>query len=372
MPEAAITIRFATNRDRDPGSTGFAKDSAPDLPGQRRLVLGSVSVKRVGGADATETPRQLRGPPAITGLDNFADPKKGDCAKLLDAWLAEAAANGGIALLFVHGFMNSFNDSMGRAAQIQEFYEEAGQNLVPLAFSWPSDGTFFLPEFRGFLTESAKAQYRLDQRDAMAAGPALARLFEALLAAKRRAKTKAPRMALLTHSMGNLVLQKAMAALGQGVMTATMKDLFDEALLVAADVSSSAAKPGQPLLAVAEIARRVSVLTCFDPVLDSASRSANGDERLGHDGPPSLDGLPANLRVIDVYSGMMSLPEQDALKAKGGTEYDLLGHQYYRNDTRVRAAIAALLQGAEPAALAMLPAEQQRDRWRTRHAELTP
>ncbi|NKC29287.1 alpha/beta hydrolase [Falsiroseomonas selenitidurans] len=359
----STTISFATNREKL--SEGFGKDAAEGKAGARQLWLGQVEISWVGDPIETEAPRQLLRAPAIDGDDDFKDPDHGACARVLDGWLAGAAARGALPLLFIHGFANSFSDAMQRAAQIEEFYADAKLDLAILAFSWPSDGQVIdlsrLEEEAGVAT-----QYLDDQRDATAAGPAVARLLREVWRARQRAG--APRLALLAHSMGNHALASGLAAMNNGLLTRELGGLFAQALLVAADVESTCFEPGQPMRLLPQLAERVCVLTSQDTTLSKLSKIANGNRRLGHYGPASLAGLPEAVQVVDCFAGL-DWGSRDRILAKGGTEWDVVQHQWYRNDVKARAAIAALLSGAAPPFTA-LEAALQTEAERSRHALL--
>jgi esterase/lipase superfamily enzyme len=346
-------------------------DAAPG--GERRLTLGSVEVEALGKPDLSEADRDLLGPPAKTGADDFADPEKGSCAKVLDAWLASAARPDSVALLFLHGFSNSFNAAMQRAAQLADFYQALGLRLVPLAFSWPSDGKVITRDPLGNPIASALRQYKLDQEDAETSGPALARLLAEIRRARARQKpaaAKATRLVLLAHSMGNHALASGLLALNNGLMTAQMRGLFDAAFLASSDVSSASFAPGMSLRLIADLAARVTVGISFDSTLALASQIANGNMRLGHSGPDELSVLPANVDVVDYFTGLDAGTEARLVLQTAVTSYDTVQHQWYRNDFNARADIAAMLAGKPaPNRRRLDPTEQVVAR-RVRHFEL--
>lgn len=368
-----LVVFFATNRRRL--SDAFDKDS--DAPPQdRRLWLGKAAVEMLGDPLRTEARRSLLAHPEIAGDDDFADPDRGAAALLLDAWLDDAFDRRAVALVFIHGFANSFGSAIERAAQLAEFYGGVGLGLAPLAFSWPSDGQVF--DLKGFpdLVGSGVAQYRADQKDATAAGAALARMLREVHRARRRAEKRGRpvRLALLAHSMGNLALSAGLAVMRNGLLTADMAGTFEDAVLVAADVPSTCLGAGQPLREIAWLARRVTVAISYDSTLRVASEAANpGTRRLGHAGPSDLDALPGNVVVVDCYRGLEGFAAKDRLVASvpgGGTSWDVVDHQYYRNDLKVRDDLAQVLAGLEPAPRVVLPAHERVIANRARHVEL--
>jgi len=363
----STTLHFATNRPRL--SDGFAQDADLLAGAHHPLFLGRAEVGWVGDPIDTEAPRTLLRAPEITGDDDFVDPVGGACARVLDDWLASAATRGAVPLFYLHGFSNSFSQALQRAAQIEEFYEAEGLALAPLVFSWPSDGRLLDP--RLFAADAGlREQYLDDQRDATASGPALARLLREVWRARNRAGQgdAAPRLVLLAHSMGNHALACGLEAMNNGLLTREMEGLFAQAVLVSADVASDALEPGQPLRLLPQMAEKVTVCISPDSTLSVASQIANGNRRLGHYGPTTLADLPPGVEVVDCFNGL-DWGSRDRILAKGGSEWDVVQHQWYRNDLKARAALAALLAGKK-APFKTLELAQQLDSQRNRHAIL--
>ncbi|CAH0266637.1 alpha/beta hydrolase [Roseomonas sp. CECT 9278] len=369
----SLTVFYATNRLRE--TDGFHKESGQP-PDDRALWLGKASVQVLGDPGNTEGARGLLTHPEIPGDDDFAKPDKGPAAKLLDAWLDTAKARGAVALFFIHGFSNSFTDALTRATQIAEFYSDHVA-LAPLAFSWPSDGQVFDP--KSMLLDpagNAIRQYRADQADAKRAGGALGRLLREVHRARLRAIKRGalPRMVLLAHSMGNLALASGLGAMRHGLMTTAMAGTFDHAALVAADVPDTMIVAPEPLADITQLAAAVTVVTNDDGTLWIASSIANdGSRRLGHYGPPRLDLLPPQVMVVDYATGLLAEDSKPHLK-NGGTSWDTVHHQYYRNDMKARADLAAVLAGTDPPTRDTLPLAEQ-EVWslsgrRRRHAAL--
>lgn len=369
LPSPVLAVFYATNRRRH--SDAFDKTAA-EHPDDSRLWLGKAAVEWLSDPEKTEAPRRLLAHPEVSGDDNFGDVDSGPAAALLDAWLLEARDRGAVALFFVHGFSNSFGSALARAAQITEFYSPLVP-LVPFAFSWPSDGEPIAP--RQLLTPAsgAIAQYRSDQADAKDAGRALARLLREIHRARgRAARTGAPpRMVLLAHSMGNHALASALAVMRHGLLTAPMAGTFDHAVLAAADVDHAALSPAEALSEIAFLATDVTVLTSFDGMLDIASGIANnGSLRLGHYGPADIDQVAPNVTVVDYWPGLQAPHSKPDLFLQGGFEWDIVEHQYYRNDRKARADLAELLAGRPPPGRVVLARKDRVQSRRARHATL--
>lgn len=207
------------------------------------------------------------------------------------------------------------------------------------------------PQKLAALVGAAISQYRSDQTDAIAAGGALSRLLREIHRARLRAKKRRrlPRMVLLAHSMGNLALSAGLAVMRNGLLTAPMAGTFDHAVLVASDVPHTALDPQEPLSEIALLASGVTVVTSRDSTLAIASRIANdGSRRLGHFGPAQLSLLPATVTVVDYFLGLQAPQSKPELFQVGGTEWDIVEHQYYRNDRKARADLAEVLAGGGP------------------------
>jgi esterase/lipase superfamily enzyme len=95
-------------------------------------------------------------------------------------------------VIFIHGFYNSFSDSIKTASQIKSDQNIDGQVL---AFSWPSAGSAL--SYISDETEAINAQN----------GKALRKFIEIILA-----KAQGKRVHLIAHSMGNRILLAALQA----------------------------------------------------------------------------------------------------------------------------------------------------------------
>ena len=166
---------------------------------------------------------------------------------------------GPISCVYVHGFQTSFDDALAVTAQVAHnlTVQAALQDdlrllpLVPIAFTWPSDGVL-------------KA-YWSDAEDAAMSGVGLSRFIarssafvadRARAAALRHAKAKRPgppprpvRIHLMVQSMGHQVLAAALAWRQKAETPAGW--LLDTVLSTAADIEKSAFAEGgtlRPLL----------------------------------------------------------------------------------------------------------------------------
>lgn len=232
-------------------------------------------------------------------------------------------------LVFIHGFANSFENALTRAAFNREWLMDGGADTAVVAFSWPSRGHVIEPPFPSFA-------YRWDQTTAGQSGPAVMAFLANLLPVLEAARARGRRAYLLAHSMGNWALQSAVETwFAHGNGDAFM---FHEALLAAPDevANSFDFEPYGRLSGLDRLARRISIyFSRSDRVLDDLSETINGNRRLGQDGPPDRTDpahFPsAQFRMVDC-SAMADFPR------------DFQGsHQYYRRSPQVRADIVSVM-----------------------------
>jgi esterase/lipase superfamily enzyme len=232
-------------------------------------------------------------------------------------------------LVFIHGFDNSFENAITRAAFNRDWLAQsgiAGADTTVIAFSWPSRGKLITLPF----PDSA---YRSDQTMAGQSGLQLMSFFANLEPIVRAARADGSRVILLAHSMGNWALQAAVEswfAHGSGDSL-----LFDEAILAAADevYDTFDFLPIGRLSALDRLARRISTYASTrDAVLKISMALNHGAKRLGQDGPHDRFNTtrfpPQKYRVVD---------------CGGFNDYaiDLASsHQYYRRSPGVRSDIA--------------------------------
>jgi esterase/lipase superfamily enzyme len=232
-------------------------------------------------------------------------------------------------LVFVHGFDNSFENAITRAAFNQQWFAasrlRAAETSV-VAFSWPSLGKLIALPF-------PSAAYRRDQTTAGQSGLHLMSFLANLEPIITSARAKGNRVFLLAHSMGNWALQAAVESWfmhGNGDAF-----LFDEVVLAAADevYNTFDFLPDGRMSALDRLSRRISIYASEEDAVLKLSMAVNlGAKRLGQDGPHDRSNLtrfpPAKYRTVD---------------CSGFRDYELnlaSSHQYYRRSPSVRTDIA--------------------------------
>jgi esterase/lipase superfamily enzyme len=264
-------------------------------------------------------------------VTSIQDTNKGAFAANVAADLSNAGRN---LLVFIHGFDNTFEDAITRAAFNRAFLAASGKpgtDTTALAFSWPSLGKIVsFPVLAG--------DYRHDQKMAALSGVHLMSFLAQIEPMLRMARANGCRTYLLAHSMGNLALESAVENWflhGNG-----NAELFNVSILAAGDCAFDAfAQPhltgldGLPLLT-----SRISIHYSRDDEVLDLSRTINSLQRLGQDGPK--DRTDQTTFPAAIYRMF------DATDIKDYNRNFLTSHQYYRLSPAVRDAIAVELAPA--------------------------
>lgn len=311
-----ITVQFATNRVLTGPAENWRSYGDAIVPptSSGAMTYGTAYVDAVSlTADTTG---------AITGIANIS---AGQFSAEAVGDLQEAGRN---ILVFIHGFDNSFENAITRAAFVREWLagsglDEADTSVV--AFSWPSLGRLLaLPLLAG--------PYRSDQVMAGQSGYHLMSFFANIEPIAAEARRQNRRVFLVAHSMGNWALQSGVEnwfSHGNGDAA-----LFDEAFLAAADEQFNSfefPRLGR-LSGLDRLARRISILFSRADNVLSVSSALNLIRRLGEDGPHARFDTsrfpPARYAMVDC-TDYRDYPFGFASS-----------HQYYRRSPMVRALIA--------------------------------
>ncbi len=314
-----ITVNFATNRvltgpaeDWRSYGTGLVAPSSP-----AGITYGTAVVREVDLTGDTVG--------AITGIQDvnmggFSGRAAGDLA-----------GSGRNLLVFVHGFDNSFENAITRAAFVREWLAQSGEaeaDTMVVAFSWPSAGRLLaLP----LLAEP----YRSDQVVAGQSGLHLSSFFANLQPIVDEARRNDRRVFLLAHSMGNFALQAAVESWFSHGNGDAM--LFDEVFLAAADErydSFDFPRLGR-LSGLGRLTRRTSILFSEADAVLGVSVFLNGSRRLGLEGPHARFDTS---RFPPARFSMLDCSENRDFDFNFGSS-----HQYYRRSPTVRGLIAAAM-----------------------------
>jgi len=316
------TVYFATNRARrGPPENWQSYTASIVAPSDPSAILYATAF-----VDNTDLTADKTG--AITTIQNIG---AGDFTEGVWGDLAAAGRN---LLVFIHGFDNSFENAITRAAFNREWLSGSGlvaADTSVVAFTWPSLGkliSFPLP----------LEDYRKDQIMAGQSGYHLMTFFSRLQPIIEAARSAGKRVFLLAHSMGNWALQAAVESWFSHGNGQAM--LFDEIILAAADERYDTFEFPQPgrLSSLYRLGGRISIYySGADQVLKASEIINLGAERLGQGGPRNRADAtlfpPARYRMVDCTSFR-------------DYAFDFASsHQYYRRSPAVRTDIAQTMTG---------------------------
>ncbi|CCQ90988.1 exported hypothetical protein [Nitrospina gracilis 3/211] len=206
-------------------------------------------------------------------------------------------------LVFVHGFNNTFEYAVQRAAQLAYDLEFDGTSVV---FSWPSNG---------------QAQdYIKDANRIRAAAIDLRHFLKTL-----HKGTHAKSVYLVAHSMGSVALTNALHDLALE-MKEQESPIFSEVILAAPDIDQIEFEK-----LFAEFKRITARTTLYASSRDQAliiSREVNGYRRAG-----------------DSTGGILTLPGLDSIDVSR-LDTNLIGHSYFGDNKSVISDIYRLIRGS--------------------------
>lgn len=314
------TIYFATNRKSDPNAPFGFSDSVVDFDPQN-ITFAKVDVTNTDLKDESSGV-----------LGTIADKTPGNFSSTTTTEIIATAKN---LLVFVHGFDNTFEDAIKRAAFNQTWLARssvAAADTTIIAFSWPSAGQLIAAP-----PHMPPDAYRADQAKAGASAFHIAyflRVIDQLQASYRKANPTG-RVFLLAHSMGNHALAGAIQLWSSA--SDPQDAIFDAAILAAADeIAQTLYLPGDgQMTGLRHLAKRISVYHSRIDVAMYLSTTINLTQRLGFDGPPDKHNIaafpPAMFRFVDCTD----VKDYSLVDPPDAT------HQYYRRSIWVRADIAA-------------------------------
>lgn len=307
-------VFFATNRERDFDSEDPNTYFTTDLS---NVSMGwcEVSVPYTHKIGSLEEPSLLR-------LELREDPAKhivllqidlaADSAVESEISKAVAESEEKQALVFIHGYQNSFRDAARRTAQLSHDLNFDGPAIF---FSWPAGRVNYLADLRC-------AEESIDECAA----------FIKTIATQCGVK----RLNIIAHSMGNFVLSKALEQIANSPEAdATMKSLKQIAL-AAPDINGETF-PESVAPAIRDLADRFTVYAASNDAAMLASREANGWDPLGDVNP------------ISSRAGLLSYVDYIDATAVSKDSWFSIGHAYYGDMPELIRDLKELLQG-EPAA----------------------
>ncbi|UOG77414.1 alpha/beta hydrolase (plasmid) [Hymenobacter tibetensis] len=196
-----ITVHYATDRTIEPGSSSHY---GGDFNGTGKPYYGTAKVLITDGpAKALGTRRQAIRGVYTEGNSEILGINRQDSLEFFRDLRAASSNNEGTALLFVHGFNNSFNDAVKRAAQLTYNIDYMGTTLL---YSWPSNT--WDKEYLTYAYLEQKVKIPPYVADATAARRSAKYLENYLAQVLDTARVK--KLFIVAHSMGTLVLTSAL------------------------------------------------------------------------------------------------------------------------------------------------------------------
>jgi esterase/lipase superfamily enzyme len=186
----------------------------------------------------------------------------------------------------IHGYNNGWTDAAHLYQKVCDSLYSGPNSLgICISFDWPSLGSIL-----GYLPDRDHAQ-----ECAADLATVLSQLYDWLLgkqqdAAQNPANACKAKISMIAHSMGNYLVQKAMATLWTRKNQPLLVSLVNQLVMIAADVDNDLFEPGSSDSsdgnAVANLTYRISVLySGRDAVLGaSAGLKHFGTRRLGRSG----------------------------------------------------------------------------------------
>jgi esterase/lipase superfamily enzyme len=337
------TIYFATNRcPDDPNNPKtFGKDPCPGALDNLRFGEAEVDGANEKLGPIFVYPEKLEAKPGKQKLGSNA---------VFDELRRLMKKDETDTLFYIHGFANTFESSLIRAAQIKDYYAKkshgTGKTLNVLAFAWPSDG-IVTPVFKA---------YADDRLDAKNSGNAIART---MLKARDFARALAPaercnqRIHLLAHSMGNWALRHAVQALPQ-LGDGGAQQLFDQVILAAPDDDSDTLQLEGKMAPLINLTRRLTVyFSPRDLILTGSDATKGMPSRLGASGASDPQALPHKVEFVNVAPVIVEKGDPNATE-----------HQYYRNNDAVRDDIVDVLSGLPAEEIPNRTFRPERNYWR--------
>ncbi len=226
----------------------------------------------------------------------YEDHEKEGSLLLFDNLRKDMVKNKNDTVIYLHGFSNTFNDSINLGAIILDRIEENsyGKYNTPnmIVFSWPSDGDI--------------KTYYDDKYDAESSCGSISRTIEKLYRFYLNLKENKidpceQKLHIIAHSMGNYALR---CGINTFVKNNKPVQFFDEVLLIAPDDDFDVFEENNKinnLKPLFDLAKRTTVYyNENDPILKLSNNTKNNFPRLGLVGPRYPNILPKNVNVVDV------------------------------------------------------------------------
>ncbi|MCC7600019.1 alpha/beta hydrolase [Janthinobacterium sp. FW305-129] len=304
-----VTVYYATDRQYQPGSHNYGWQPNRVAP---YLSYGSVVVS----IPEKRAPGELPLPPwyAILSGDNAQKYVliKGSTRLSRTDFLAtvkariQAAPERHAALIYIHGYSNSFDDAARRTAQMAV---DLDIGALPVFYSWPSKGTLAGYEFDENAAEWTQAH------------------LQAFLADFAE-HSSATDIYIIAHSMGNRPMSVAMANLLE--KRPELRPLFKQVVLAAPDINADIFRE--------QIAPRFASLklpaTLYASANDKAMRASYNFADWD--------------RIGDIRGPVVSIPGMEIIDASA-VIMNFMGHDYFASNRVLLTDIATMIKTGQRA-----------------------
>ena len=215
-------------------------------------------------------------------------------------------------VVFIHGFNVDWFEAVASAMALELMLNRLSRNNDDLKdtsvflFSWPSDGAMM-----------KNKAYLSDRNDAKDSSLAVARGFLKLrdFLMTLRPKHSDPainecgqQLHLLCHSMGNYVLQHALASLAKRNNQKNFPQLFQHIFMCAPDIDDNVFEDKRPMVNLHQLARHVTVYyNNGDLAMYISDYTKGNTDRLGHNGtarPSQLHNKVSQVNCSDIVGGV--------------------------------------------------------------------
>ena len=307
-PEAEVSLLYATDRQRvDLQLLDTAFSSA------RRLRGHDFGVAKISLKAGRKFGDDLEDVSSIYALDDLSE----------NEFLKSLRLNADRpVVIFIHGYNNSFADSMRRGATIQE---DIAKNSTVISYTWPSDGELLSYGYDESSTDIAEQNFKLFMDKVTGA-------------------VDAEKISIIAHSMGSRLLTKYLASLPERSIGPNQTK-FNEIIFAAADISTTFFKqkeeaPFDPTAPISSYALRTTVYSSqYDRPL-GLSKKLHRDQRLGL----------ADQSNIYVQSDIMAIDASLIDPAKWYQKFSFATrHSYVFDKAAGVRDLSRLLKGEDPA-----------------------
>ena len=222
--------------------------------------------------------------------------------------------------IYIHGYNNNYQQSIDEIFDLENSLNEVvGYKPVIIGFSWPSSG-----KIQHYLSD------REDVRDSVGAFTRF--LLDINELASSNEQDCFSTSFCIAHSMGNYMLRKGMEYLSDSLGTPKGRMLFDETVMLAADISSADIEIDGKGRYIADFSRRVHVYySKYDRALKASSVKRFGGNRLGRHGANNYANLARNIVVVDAKKYAKS-EAIDGYKDRANEQVSVhSSHRYHKN-----------------------------------------